>query len=124
MSNMKSICRPHPLISSFISCCRSQARLGFTSSFRSPRLRLSSINSSSFLADDLPKMATTSSRFNSRRTLTRVSNWNSEKSPYETLGGRSISWNLGFIAEFMIKSLFFSVEFGLQSWKGMLMRRK
>lgn len=30
-------------------------------------------------------MVTPSSRFNSRRTLTRVSNWNSEKSPYETL---------------------------------------
>lgn len=85
MSNPRSICRPHPLIYSFISCCRSQARLGFASSFRRPRRRAFPIFSSSFLTDDLPSMSAPSSRFGSRRTITRVSSWNSEKSPYETL---------------------------------------
>lgn len=59
--------------------------MGFASSFRNPRVRVSPIFSSSFLIEDLPTMAAPSSRFGSRRKITRVASWNSEKSPYETL---------------------------------------
>ncbi|KAJ4817437.1 Chaperone protein dnaJ [Rhynchospora pubera] len=44
----------------------------------------SSSSSSSFVIDELPRMSC-SYRFSQRRTLTRVSNWNSEQSPYDTL---------------------------------------
>nr|XP_010916942.1 meiotically up-regulated gene 185 protein [Elaeis guineensis] len=86
MSNLRAICRPHAAISSFIYCCRGNARLGFTSSSRKASFRIPSPSaaSSPFVLDDLPRMAP-ASRANPRRTLTRVSNWNSEKSPYETL---------------------------------------
>ncbi|XP_072978757.1 uncharacterized protein [Typha angustifolia] len=84
MSSLRSICRPHAAISSFIYCYRGHGRLGFTNFARSANPRIPSFSSSSFFLDEIPRMAS-GSRTNHRRTLTRFSKWNSEKSPYETL---------------------------------------
>ncbi|RWW27516.1 hypothetical protein BHE74_00014795 [Ensete ventricosum] len=86
MSSLRVISRPYVVISS-IYCCRGHGRLRFALSARNPNLPISppSYTSSPFVLDDSPRMGP-ASRANSRRTLTRVSNWNSQKSPYETLG--------------------------------------
>ncbi|THU66714.1 hypothetical protein C4D60_Mb05t17120 [Musa balbisiana] len=85
MSSLRVICRPYVVVSS-IYCCRGHGRLRFAPSARNPNLPIShpSYASSPFVLDDSPRMGP-ALRANSRRTLTRVSNWNSEKSPYETL---------------------------------------
>ncbi|WOK93300.1 chaperone protein dnaJ 20, chloroplastic [Canna indica] len=85
MSNLRAICRPYAVISS-IYCCRGYGRLGFAPSSRNSKLRIPSPSyaSSPFLLDDYTRMGP-ASRASSRRTLTRVCNWKSEKSPYETL---------------------------------------
>ncbi|KAH0452319.1 hypothetical protein IEQ34_019618 [Dendrobium chrysotoxum] len=88
MNSLRAICFPDAVVSSFITRCRVHARLGFSAATRNPSLRapnpIYSSPSAAFLVDDLPRMSH-ASRTNSKRTLTRVSNWNSEKSPYDTL---------------------------------------
>ncbi|XP_020586652.1 uncharacterized protein LOC110028926 [Phalaenopsis equestris] len=88
MNSLRALCFPDAVVSSFISCCRVHIRLGFSAATWNPRLRTpSSVNSSfssGFSVDDLPRISH-ASRSSTKRTLTRVSNWNSEKSPYETL---------------------------------------
>ncbi|OAY78253.1 Chaperone protein DnaJ [Ananas comosus] len=91
MSTLRSIARPHGAVSSFIYCYRGYARLGFAPSARNPNVRIPSPSTSSsylhsaFVLDFDLTGAATASRSGQRRTLTRVSNWNSEKSPYDTL---------------------------------------
>ncbi|KAL5992249.1 hypothetical protein ACLOJK_013165 [Asimina triloba] len=81
MSNLRaaSLCRPQLLFSSFLSTCRHQSR----------RLRLPPQNPSPSIAFpfdplEFPRIDPVS-RFNPKRTIARASNWNSKKSPYETL---------------------------------------
>ncbi|URD71957.1 DnaJ domain [Musa troglodytarum] len=85
MSNLGAICRRYAVISS-IYCRRSHGRLGFAPSAGYSDLRLPSLCfvSSPVVVDHALRMGP-GSRANLRRTITRVSNWNSEKSPYETL---------------------------------------
>ncbi|KAJ3673342.1 hypothetical protein LUZ60_006716 [Juncus effusus] len=88
MSNMRTVCcRPQAMmIFSFSNCYRGGVRVrnhglevrNYPCYFTTPS------SSSSFVMDDLPRMFGPY-RSGQRRTLTRVSNWNSEKSPYETL---------------------------------------
>lgn len=77
MSNLRAIfCGPSPLISSFIVTSRRahKSYLPFTSSTsRNPRIPL------------LPYLPTIYRYSSSRRNSTSVSNWNSERCPYETL---------------------------------------
>eukprot|EP00262_Sarcandra_glabra_P008329 TRINITY_DN21754_c0_g1_i1.p1 TRINITY_DN21754_c0_g1~~TRINITY_DN21754_c0_g1_i1.p1 ORF type:complete len:272 (-),score=51.26 TRINITY_DN21754_c0_g1_i1:95-910(-) len=84
MSNLRVICRPNILFSSFI-CYRNQSRLRYFP-FQNPNLRVSSPSVFSPLIDspDLPRFDP-AYRVNSKRTLARASKWSSEKSPYETL---------------------------------------
>ncbi|CAL9082465.1 unnamed protein product [Musa acuminata var. zebrina] len=85
MSNLRAICRRYAVVSS-IYCCRSHGRLGFAPSAGYSDLRLPSpcFASSPFVVDHAPRMGP-GSRANPRRTITRVSNWNSKKSRHETL---------------------------------------
>ncbi|XP_074590459.1 uncharacterized protein LOC141846340 [Curcuma longa] len=85
MSNLRAICRPYATITSICSY-RGQGGLAFSPSARKPNLRIPSPchASSPFVLEDHARMGP-ASRASSRRTLTRVSNWKSEKSPYETL---------------------------------------
>ncbi|PKA49089.1 Chaperone protein dnaJ 11, chloroplastic [Apostasia shenzhenica] len=88
MTSLRAICRPNTLVSSFAACFRGHRQLRFSSAQRNPKLlapsRTYSSFSSTFLVDDVPRVGP-ASRASSRRTLTRVSNWASEKSPYDTL---------------------------------------
>ncbi|XP_039123682.1 dnaJ homolog subfamily C member 8 [Dioscorea cayenensis subsp. rotundata] len=86
MSNLRALCRPSSVISSFIGCRRSQARSSLAFAGRSvvrPR-RSPYATAHPFFVDDLPRTAP-ASRGGPRRTLTRVAKWDSERSPYETL---------------------------------------
>ncbi|KDO80844.1 hypothetical protein CISIN_1g024429mg [Citrus sinensis] len=80
-SNMRTICRPHMVFTSLISC-RDQARSFIKVSFRSPnyRPRLSSW----FGFRELNRTESWF-RVNQRRTVVSAANWADEKSPYETL---------------------------------------
>ncbi|KAJ4964710.1 hypothetical protein NE237_016559 [Protea cynaroides] len=85
MSNLRAICRPHIVFSSFFRC-RHQARRGFSfqntcyrSWISSPSLSSSFFDSSYILRNE------SAYRLSSRRTIVRASNWTDEKSPYETL---------------------------------------
>ncbi|KAK6940111.1 DnaJ domain [Dillenia turbinata] len=84
MSNLRMICRPHTLFSTFV-CCRDQSRR-FRVSFRNPNYSYSRPSSPSVFT---PWFDSTDSlhrfRFHQRRTLVRASNWADVKSPYETL---------------------------------------
>lgn len=86
MSNLRATCRPYAAITSIYSY-RGRGGLTFSPSARNPNLRIPSPchASSPFVLGDQARMGP-ASRASSRRTITRVSNWKSEKSPYETLG--------------------------------------
>ncbi|KAK9939389.1 hypothetical protein M0R45_016085 [Rubus argutus] len=81
MSNLRTICRPHAVFTSFI-CCRHQARFSFRVSFRNPNYTPSISPTSNF-----PGLNRRESWFraNQRRSMVRASNWTHPKSPYETL---------------------------------------
>ncbi|KAK6938197.1 DnaJ domain, partial [Dillenia turbinata] len=84
MSDLRMICRPHPVFSSFI-CCRDQSRR-FRVSFRNPNYSSSPPSSPSvftpwFDSTDSPPRF----RLHQRRKVARASHWTHAKSPYETL---------------------------------------
>ncbi|OAY23389.2 ER-phagy receptor 1 [Manihot esculenta] len=82
MSNLRTICRPHTVITSFM-CCRHQARSRVRVSFRNPDFKPPSSSPSLFspwLLGNEPWF-----RVNQRRTAVRASSWTDQKSPYETL---------------------------------------
>lgn len=80
-SNMRTICRPHMVFTSLISC-RDQARSFIRVSFRNPnyRPRLSSW----FGFRELNRTESWV-RVIQRRTVVSAANWADQKSPYETL---------------------------------------
>lgn len=83
MSNLRTICRPHTVFTSFM-CCRHQARSRVRVSFRNPDFKPPSSSPSLFspwLLGNEPWF-----RVNQRRTAVRASSWTDQKSPYETLG--------------------------------------
>ncbi|KAG6529216.1 ER-phagy receptor 1-like [Zingiber officinale] len=85
MSDLRAICRPYAAITSIYSY-RGQGGLAFSPSAPARKSDLRILTpchaSSPFVLEDHARMG---SRGSSRRTLTRVSDWKSEKSPYETL---------------------------------------
>lgn len=86
MSNLRTLCRPHTVLSSFISC-RNQFRT--TSSFRNPNCK-SLLPLPSLYSSRLESWGSSRTepwfRVNQRRTVANASNWDEQKSPYETLG--------------------------------------
>lgn len=87
MSNLRTICRPHTVFSSFIRC-RDQTRIRLPfrnfssrSRFSSPSLFSPWLKSSEFHTIETKYWY----RVNQRRTLVRASKWTDEKTPYETL---------------------------------------
>ncbi|EOY16126.1 Chaperone DnaJ-domain superfamily protein isoform 1 [Theobroma cacao] len=92
MSNLRTICRPHTVFSSFMCCSRHhhhhhhqhQARSRIRVSFRNPNIRPSLFSPWLDLSRDLSRKEPWF-RVNQRRTLVRASNWTDQKSPYETL---------------------------------------
>lgn len=91
MSNLSTICRPHAVLASLM--CRSfthQARSRVKVSFRNLENLKPSFSSPSPSSPWLNGNETWF-RFNQRRTAIKAaSNWNDEKSPYETLGNACI----------------------------------
>ncbi|KAL6184826.1 hypothetical protein ACLB2K_046226 [Fragaria x ananassa] len=84
MSNLRTICRPHAVFTSFV-CCRHQARFSSRVSFqRNPNHSPSFSPASS---SDFVRLNRSESWFraNQRRSMIRASNWTHPKSPYETL---------------------------------------
>lgn len=86
MTNLRAvICRPHVVFLSSFLGRRRPSRLGF--SFHIP---YSVVSSPSVFSPCLDPIDVTrfdpSPRFNPKRTIARASKWDSEKSPYETLG--------------------------------------
>uniref|UniRef100_A0A7N0TKS5 J domain-containing protein n=1 Tax=Kalanchoe fedtschenkoi TaxID=63787 RepID=A0A7N0TKS5_KALFE len=82
MSNLRTICRPHTVLSSLVVTTRCQAGAK-VSSFRNPsfRPRISSPSVEEVRwRDERPWV-----RMNQRRTVVRASKWSEEKTPYETL---------------------------------------
>lgn len=82
MSNLRTICRPHTVFTSFM-CCRHQARFSSRVSFRNPNY-----NPRFAPVSDFARLNWSGSWFgvNQRRTMVKASNWDQPKSPYETLG--------------------------------------
>ncbi|KAM5575874.1 hypothetical protein ABKV19_014688 [Rosa sericea] len=84
MSNLRTICRPHAVFTSFI-CCRHQARFSSRVSFqRNPNYSPPSLSPAS---SDFARLNRSESWFraNQRRSIVRASNWTHPKTPYETL---------------------------------------
>ncbi|XP_034227397.1 chaperone protein dnaJ 20, chloroplastic isoform X2 [Prunus dulcis] len=81
MSNLRTICRPHTVFTSFM-CCRHQARFSSRVSFRNPNY-----NPRFAPVSDFARLNWSGSwfRVNQRRTMVKASNWDQPKSPYETL---------------------------------------
>uniref|UniRef100_A0A2P2J725 J domain-containing protein n=2 Tax=Rhizophora mucronata TaxID=61149 RepID=A0A2P2J725_RHIMU len=80
MSHLRTICRPHNLLSSIV-CCRQQYR---------SRVRVSFRNGHQYAPPPLSSPWLHSSgepwfRLGQKRTVVRASNWANHKSPYETL---------------------------------------
>ncbi|KAL9446744.1 hypothetical protein AB3S75_014417 [Citrus x aurantiifolia] len=80
-SNMRTMCRPHMVFTSLISC-RDQARSFIKVSFRSPNYRP---RLSSWFGFRQLNRTESWFRVNQRRTVVSAANWADEKSPYETL---------------------------------------
>ncbi|KAK1277564.1 Chaperone protein dnaJ 15 [Acorus gramineus] len=90
MSNLRAICRPQVVLSSFARFRgHHQYHLGsgFGLRFRNPRSRGAPSTSvfTPLIDSPDPLRFDPSYRANPKRTLTRASKWTSEKSPYETL---------------------------------------
>lgn len=85
MSNLRTICRPHAVFTSFI-CCRHQARFSSRVSFQRNPNHSPSLSPAS--SSDFVRLNRSESWFraNQRRSMIRASNWTHPKSPYETLG--------------------------------------
>ncbi|GKU87732.1 hypothetical protein SLEP1_g2079 [Rubroshorea leprosula] len=83
MSNLRTVCRPHTVLSSF-GC------FGRNPVFQNPdcwrRLSSPSIFSPSFGSSRDLKKTDLRFRVNQRRTVVNAANWTDPKSPYETLG--------------------------------------
>ncbi|OMO73336.1 hypothetical protein CCACVL1_17325 [Corchorus capsularis] len=87
MSNLRTICRPHTVFSSFMCCSRHhhhQAPSRISVSFRNPNFRPSFFSTWFDLSRDLSRKGPWFG-VNQRRTVVRASNWTDQKSPYETL---------------------------------------
>ncbi|XP_004515654.1 uncharacterized protein [Cicer arietinum] len=84
MSNLRTLCRTHTVFS-FINC-RHQFRL--RASFWNPNskpLLQSSLLYSTWLVSSGSSRPMARFRLNQKRTVTKASNWDEQKSPYETL---------------------------------------
>ncbi|KAJ8762795.1 hypothetical protein K2173_022924 [Erythroxylum novogranatense] len=84
MSNLRTICRPHIVLSSWVSSgklyqARSRVRVSFLSGEYGPTFSQSLGSSWLHGSEPWPRL------HNQRRTSVRVANWADQKSPYETL---------------------------------------
>lgn len=104
MSSLRTACRPHAMISSFL--CSSRWPVMPMVSFRNPNnKRCFSVFSPSFNSSSGFCRTEKWLRINQRRTLAMASNWANEKSPYETLGNFLF---LSLFLSFLTRSVFYS----------------